>query len=64
VTLVEWADRAVALLPEERLDLAIEFAGPTERVLRAVARGEEFAGVLRSLEGAGFGGRSDRDPDD
>jgi len=64
VTLVEWADRALEFLPETRLDLAIEFAGPTSRVLRAVARGEEISRVLGSLENAWSGGRGDADPDD
>jgi tRNA threonylcarbamoyladenosine biosynthesis protein TsaE len=64
VTLVEWADRALELLPEARLDLAIEFAGPAARVLRAVARGEEVSRVLASLADAWSGGRADADSDD
>lgn len=64
LTLVEWADRALGLLPDTRLDLEIEFAGTTSRVLRATARGREITDVLRSLEGAGFGGRSDADSGD
>ncbi len=64
VTLVEWADHALELLPEVRLDLAIEFAGPEARVLRAVARGDETSRILGSLAGAWPGGRGDADPDD
>jgi tRNA threonylcarbamoyladenosine biosynthesis protein TsaE len=63
LTLVEWAERAVGLLPEERLDLAIEFAGPSSRVMRAFARGEEAERVLRSLVGSWSGEGRDADPD-
>lgn len=62
VTLVEWADRAVALLPESRLDVAIEFAGPEARVLQATARGERSAGVLASLLSVWPGGIADAHP--
>jgi tRNA threonylcarbamoyladenosine biosynthesis protein TsaE len=64
VTLVEWADRAIELLPEARLDVAIELEGPASRSLRAVARGDEMSRVLESLAGAWPGGRGGADPDD
>lgn len=64
VTLVEWADRASALLPEERIDLAIEFAGQSARVLSAAARGEEASRILRSLASEWSGGSDDADSDD
>lgn len=64
VTLVEWADRALDLLPEARLDIAIGFAGPKARVLRAVARGDEVSRILGALKGAWSGGSGDADPDD
>jgi tRNA threonylcarbamoyladenosine biosynthesis protein TsaE len=64
VTLVEWADRAPDFLPEKRLDLAIEFAGRSARVLSAVAHGEEASRVVRSLAGKWSGGSGDADPDD
>lgn len=56
VTLVEWADRALELLPETRLDVSIEFAGSEARVLRLAARGDSASRILASLASAWPGG--------
>ncbi len=44
VTAVEWAERAEGLLPKERIEIGLEWAGPDKR--RA-----EIAGLDRELEG-------------
>ncbi len=38
-TLCEWADKAQAALPEDRLDIALEHAGPRSRRARLAATG-------------------------
>lgn len=43
VVLVEWADRAAGRLPEERLDLSLEYAGEDARAIRIEPRGEDWA---------------------
>ena len=53
IVLVEWADRASGRLPEERLDLSLEYQGEGARSLRIEPRGEAWArrlpeGVLDS----------------
>lgn len=48
LTLVEWADRVEACLPEERIDVHIEVTGPHARRFRLVARGDRYQGVIRA----------------
>jgi tRNA threonylcarbamoyladenosine biosynthesis protein TsaE len=43
IVVVEWADRAAGRLPEERLDLSLEYAGEEARTIRIEPRGEEWA---------------------
>lgn len=43
VTLVEWASRIVPLLPDERLDVTIEVAGPTARRFVFQPQGLKYA---------------------
>lgn len=52
VALVEWAERAGALLPEDRLDVTIRAEDRSTRELDVAATGETSAEVLRSLEAA------------
>jgi tRNA threonylcarbamoyladenosine biosynthesis protein TsaE len=63
VTLVEWAERVIELLPDARLDLAIEIAEPGARVIRAVAHGEGARATLASLTSAWSRRSCDADPD-
>jgi tRNA threonylcarbamoyladenosine biosynthesis protein TsaE len=51
VAAVEWAARVASALPEERLDVEIEHAGPTERrvTARAHGRGERADQIARML---------------
>ena len=44
IVLVEWADRAPGRLPEERLDLALEYAGEEARSIRMDPRGPRWEG--------------------
>ena|SRR6185295_20154662 len=43
IVVVEWADRAEDRLPEERLDLTLEYAGADARAIRIEPRGERWA---------------------
>jgi len=49
VALVEWAERASAYLPRDRLDVSISIEGPSERELVLDAHGAEAARVLDGL---------------
>ena len=44
IVLVEWADRAPGRLPEERLDIALEYAGAEARSIRMDPRGPRWEG--------------------
>lgn len=44
IVLVEWADRAPGRLPEERLDLTLEYAGAEARAIRMDPRGPRWEG--------------------
>lgn len=45
IVVIEWAERVLRCLPEERLDVAIEVAGPTERRFSITARGDRYRHV-------------------
>src|SRR6185312_6328311 len=69
VTLLEWPDRAAALLPEDRLDVALTLVpdhGPTVRRARVTgygvfaARAERMARIRTFLEASGFAGATRR----
>ncbi len=49
VAVVEWADRIAAALPDERLDIALEFAGGDARTLTLEPLGPRYARALASL---------------
>ncbi|ADJ26425.1 protein of unknown function UPF0079 [Dehalogenimonas lykanthroporepellens BL-DC-9] len=51
VTVVEWADRAEALLPEERLAIVIDYHGEQSRSFKHSARGERYRHLLYQLAG-------------
>lgn len=50
IVVVEWAERAPGRLPEDRLDIALEYAGEHARRIRIEPRGEAWA--RRLSEGA------------
>lgn len=50
VSVVEWSDRILGALPEERLQIRIEIIGETERRLRMIARGGLRPAVLATLD--------------
>ena len=47
-TLCEWADRALPALPADRLEIALEYAGPRSRWARFTARGPRGERLLRA----------------
>lgn len=49
VTMVEWAERIAPCLPAERLEIAIEVTGPTERRFQISAFGTVYAPVIDGL---------------
>ena len=49
IVLVEWADKAPGRLPEERLDIALEYAGEEARSIRVEPRGERWERLAREL---------------
>lgn len=66
VALVEWADRVLDLLPADRLDVSLEFAGADERRITLAARGVLHAAALdaalsRGRRAGGAEGRADTD---
>jgi tRNA threonylcarbamoyladenosine biosynthesis protein TsaE len=46
LTFVEWADRVESCMPAERVDIACEAVGETERTFRLSARGTRLAAAL------------------
>ena len=49
VVVVEWADRAEGILPDDRLDLSITVEGENSRVLAFLPRGPRHATLLAGL---------------
>ena len=47
---VEWADRVISVLPEDRLTITLEIAGRSERHIRGVAYGPTSRRLLRAWE--------------
>lgn len=50
IVVIEWAERVAGCLPEERLEITIDVAGPTERRFSIVAYGGQYEGIIDSLE--------------
>jgi tRNA threonylcarbamoyl adenosine modification protein YjeE len=50
ITVVEWADRVERCLPPERLEVAIEVTGATERTFVVTALGERYQAALNQLK--------------
>ena len=52
ITLIEWADRVLACLPPQRLEIHIEVVGDTSRQFRLAAVGGESSAMLNGLAAA------------
>jgi tRNA threonylcarbamoyladenosine biosynthesis protein TsaE len=53
--LIEWPERAAAVLPDERLWAYLTHAGETERAMRFVANGARYENLLAELSHAAGG---------
>jgi tRNA threonylcarbamoyladenosine biosynthesis protein TsaE len=51
ITIIEWADRVAAALPEEFLKVEMEVTGETSRRISISAIGERYSTVLETLKG-------------
>jgi tRNA threonylcarbamoyladenosine biosynthesis protein TsaE len=49
ITLIEWADKVAASLPDERLDISIEVTGESSRLFTLRAHGEPMERALAAL---------------
>ncbi len=50
VCVVEWADKALAILPREHLKIEISYLSDTERRLRVEAKGKRYEEILERLK--------------
>ncbi len=55
VTLIEWPERAMEMLPPERLWVRLEFADTERRRLLFIAEGPSYEDLLRAFRRAAFG---------
>ena len=55
VCIIEWAEKASPILPEEGLRIVIGFAGASRRLLTLDSLGERHQGILDQLSIAGLG---------
>ena len=51
LVVIEWAERVCNCLPDERLEIEIDVAGPTSRTFTLRARGEALTAALEELNG-------------
>ncbi len=56
VVIIEWPERATAILPSQRLWVRLDFANGDRRRLLFTAQGDVYFPLLRSLRRAIFGG--------
>jgi tRNA threonylcarbamoyladenosine biosynthesis protein TsaE len=56
VTVIEWPERAAALLPRERLWIRFKFAGESRRQLLFTAEGASYEELLQDFRRSAFGG--------
>ncbi len=54
VCLIEWADRAEALLPDERLDVHLGHLSETKRVVRFTPHGRRYEELVDTLKKTAF----------
>ncbi len=52
ITVIEWAERARELIPEDRLWITLQYVGPSERKLLFVATGAHYEELVRELDDA------------
>ncbi len=50
VAIIEWADRVLPLLPEDRLAVRFDVLSTRKRQLELTARGKRFGRIIRELE--------------
>jgi tRNA threonylcarbamoyladenosine biosynthesis protein TsaE len=50
ITIIEWADRVAATLPNDRLQIEIEVTGPTSRRFVVTAIGDRYWSVIEGLK--------------
>jgi tRNA threonylcarbamoyladenosine biosynthesis protein TsaE len=53
--MIEWPERIEALLPEDRLWIALSYVSETRRKLRINATGERSAELLEDFKKSAFG---------
>ena len=51
VAIVEWADKVLPLLPDDRMVVQFEVLSPRKRQLELTSRGKRFSKIIRELEG-------------
>jgi len=59
VTVIEWADRVVEMMPQERLWISLTFVDFAKRSLLFEATGERYLELLKALKEDLFGHKSD-----
>jgi tRNA threonylcarbamoyladenosine biosynthesis protein TsaE len=52
LTIIEWAEKVIDCLPDERLALEIEVTGPTARRFTVTAVGKSLEGLVKALRQA------------
>ncbi|MFH1086062.1 MAG: tRNA (adenosine(37)-N6)-threonylcarbamoyltransferase complex ATPase subunit type 1 TsaE [Chloroflexota bacterium] len=62
VTVIEWADRAIEIMPPDRLWISLTFVEYTKRTLLFEASGERYVQLLRALKEDLFGHKRDTTP--
>lgn len=50
ITVIEWADRVAECLPAQRLEIAIEVTGATQRRFKVTAKGASYRSVVSGLK--------------
>jgi len=60
VAIIEWAEKILGALPEERLDVAMEIVGENERALTLGPNGERYEGLVAELAAEPTAGGSGR----
>jgi len=50
ITIIEWADRVCAALPDDRIQIEIEVTGPTSRRIVVTTIGDRYLSVIEGLK--------------
>jgi tRNA A37 threonylcarbamoyladenosine biosynthesis protein TsaE len=51
VAIIEWADKVLPLLPDDRMVVQFEVLSPRKRQLELTSCGRRFSKIIRELEG-------------